>query len=37
MQSVINIQSEPLILLAGEVHNSNLSSTEVMEPIWQKA
>lgn len=37
MQSVINIHSEPFIILAGEVHNSNSSSTEVMEPIWQKA
>ena len=37
MQSVINIHSEPFFMLAGEVHNSNSSSTEVMEPIWQKA
>lgn len=37
MQSIINIHSEPFIMLAGEVHNSNSSSTEVMEPIWQKA
>jgi len=37
MQTIINIQSEPFILLAGEVHNSNSSSTEVMELIWKKA
>lgn len=36
MQSVINIHSTPFFMLAGEVHNSNSSSTEVMEPIWQK-
>lgn len=37
MNSLININSEAFIMLAGEVHNSNSSSTEVMEPIWQKA
>lgn len=37
MKQVINIHSESFILLAGEVHNSNSSSVEVMEPIWQKA
>ena len=37
MQTLINVHSEPFIMLAGEVHNSNSSSTEVMEPIWQKA
>ena len=37
MQSIISIHSEPFIMLAGEVHNSNSSSPEVMEPIWQKA
>lgn len=37
MKPLINIRSESFILLAGEVHNSNSSSVEVMEPIWQKA
>ena len=37
MQSIIQVNSEPFIMLAGEVHNSNSSSVEVMEPIWQKA
>lgn len=37
VKSVIQVNSEPFIMLAGEVHNSNSSSLEVMEPIWQKA
>ena len=37
MKPLINICSESFILLAGEVHNSNSSSIEVMELIWQKA
>ena len=37
MRSIINVNGEPFIMLSGEVHNSNASSTEVMEPIWEKA
>ena len=33
----ITVNGEPFLLLAGEVHNSNASSVEAMEPIWQKA
>ncbi len=35
--AVITVNSKPYIMLAGEVHNSNSSSTEAMEPVWQKA
>ena len=35
--AVLTVNSKPYIMLAGEVHNSNSSSTEAMEPIWQKA
>ena len=35
--AVTTVNSNPYIMLAGEVHNSNSSSTEAMEPIWQKA
>ena len=35
--AVITVNSKPYIMMAGEVHNSNSSSTEAMEPIWQKA
>lgn len=37
MQSIVTIHSKPFIMLAGEVHNSNSSSLEVMQPIWEKA
>lgn len=37
MKSIINVNDKPFILLAGEVHNSNASSLEVMERIWKKA
>jgi len=37
MKSLIQVNGKPFLMLAGEVHNSNASSTEVMEPIWQKA
>lgn len=37
MRSFINVNGAPFLLLAGEVHNSNASSLEGMEPIWEKA
>ena len=34
---VLTVHNEPLILLAGEVHNSNSSSAEYMEQVWEQA
>lgn len=36
-KKILFVQDSPMILLAGEVHNSNASSTAAMEPVWQKA
>lgn len=36
-QKVLTVKGEPFVLLAGEVHNSNSSSLETMEEIWQQA
>lgn len=37
MKTMIQADGQPFIMLAGEVHNSNASSLEAMEPIWEKA
>lgn len=34
---VLTVDDRPMILLAGEVHNSSSSSLKYMEPIWEKA
>lgn len=34
---ILYIHGKPLILLAGEVHNSNSSSLKTMEKVWEKA
>ena len=34
---VLMVDGKPLILLAGEVHNSNSSSLAYMEQVWEKA
>lgn len=31
------VKDQPMILLAGEVHNSNASTAEYMEQVWQQA
>lgn len=31
------VDDKPFIMLAGEVHNSNASSPEYMEGVWNKA
>lgn len=36
-KTVLIVHDRPLILLAGEVHNSNSSSLEYMESVWEKA
>lgn len=36
-KKIFMVQDQPLILLAGEVHNSNSSSPEYMEAVWKKA
>ena len=36
-KTVLIVHDQPLILLAGEVHNSNSSSLEYMESVWEKA
>ncbi len=36
-RQAIHIDGKPMLLLAGEVHNSNTSSLEIMEPVWAKA
>lgn len=30
-------QADPFLMIGGEVHNSNSSTTEAMEPAWRKA
>ena len=30
-------QADPLLIIGGEVHNSNSSSAEAMAPVWKKA
>ncbi|ANU50339.2 hypothetical protein ADH76_00140 [Enterocloster clostridioformis] len=34
---ILMVHGKPLILLGGEVHNSNSSSGEAMVPVWEKA
>lgn len=36
-KTMLIVHDQPLILLAGEVHNSNSSSLEYMEGVWEKA
>lgn len=36
-KKVLIVNGEPLIILGGEVHNSNSSSAEYMEAVWKKA
>ncbi len=36
-KKVLMVNDEPFILLAGEVHNSNSSSVEYMEGVWDRA
>lgn len=36
-KTVLMVHDEALILLAGEVHNSNSSSLSYMEGVWDKA
>lgn len=36
-KTMLIVHDQPLILLAGEVHNSNSSSVEYMEGVWEKA
>ena len=36
-RKVLMIDDAPFIMLAGEVHNSNSSSTACMEQVWSKA
>src|SRR5271163_632190 len=30
------VDGKPFIMLAGELHNSSASSTEYMQPIWER-
>ena len=34
---ILTVDEKPFIMLAGEVHNSNASSPEYMESVWEKA
>ncbi len=34
---MFQVNGKPFLMLAGEVHNSNSSSLEAMEPVWAKA
>ena len=36
-KKVLIVNDTPFIILGGEVHNSNSSSAEYMESIWNKA
>jgi hypothetical protein len=36
-KKVLMVKGKPFIMLSGEVHNSNSSSVEYMEQIWDKA
>lgn len=36
-KTVLMVNGEPFIMLAGEVHNSNSSSVAYMEQVWEKA
>lgn len=36
-KKILMVRDQPVILLAGEVHNSNSSSATYMEPVWKKA
>lgn len=31
-----NLKEEPFIMVAGEVHNSNSSTSEAMKRVWEK-
>ena len=35
-QSILMVHDQPFIMLSGEVHNSSSSTTEYMDPIWDK-
>ena len=34
---MFKVNGKPFLMLAGEAHNSNSSSLEAMEPVWEKA
>lgn len=36
-KKILTVHDVPFIMLAGEVHNSNSSSPEYMESVWEKA
>ena len=36
-KKLLVVQGKPFIMLAGEVHNSNSSSLEYMEGVWEQA
>lgn len=36
-KKMLMVQGKPFIMLSGEVHNSNSSSVEYMEQVWDKA
>jgi hypothetical protein len=36
-KKILVVQGKPFIMLSGEVHNSNSSSVEYMEQVWDKA
>ncbi len=36
-KKLLMVEEKPFIMLAGEVHNSNSSSVEYMEQVWDKA
>ena len=36
-KKVLMVQEKPFIMISGEVHNSNSSSVEYMEQVWDKA
>ena len=35
--AVLLVHGKPFLMLAGEVHNSNASTVESMEGVWQQA
>ena len=35
--AMLTVHGAPYIIIAGEVHNSNSSSVEYMESVWDKA
>lgn len=36
-KKLLMVQERPFLMLAGEVHNSNSSTTAAMEPVWKQA